>query len=696
MPDSSHNENITATLKRAYLQLEELQAKLKAAQGAQREPIAVVGIGCRFPGDVHHADAFWDLIIHGVDAVTEVPPDRWDVDAYYDPDPDAPGKMVTRWGAFLKNIDQFEPQLFGISPREAISMDPQQRLLLEVVWEALEDAGQAPDTLKGSQTGVFIGIIGSEYAQLQTAGDGLNHIDTYFGSGVANSIASGRISYVLGLQGPSLSIDTACSSSLVAVHLACQSLRSRECRMALAGGVNLMLLPDTTIILTKHRLMAADGRCKTFDQAADGYVRGEGCGVVVLKRLADAVADGDRILGLIRGTAANQDGPSSGLTAPHGPSQQAVIRSALKNAGIKPAEVGYIETHGTGTSLGDPIEVLALSSVLQEGRPPSTPVYIGAIKANIGHLEAAAGIASFMKTLLVLRHKEIPPHLHMKSPNPHIPWDRLPVAVARKRIPWPPSYPRIAGVSSFGFSGTNAHMVLQAYESENREPIPIDRPQHLLVLSARTEKALSDLTGRYARHLPQSSNLSLADICFSANTGRARLPRRLAIAADTIDKLRDGLKSAAADLSAPGFFHGECDVSEPPKIAFLFSDQNAQYVNMGRRLYDTQPAFRDVINHCRDILDSLQGGDLLSLLYPKDSKPSDAGLKILPATYAHPALFAVECALLALWRSWGIAPTAVLGHGAGEFAAAVAAGALSLKDGMRFVTECTRTLSAPH
>ena len=370
MPDSSYNENKTATLKRAYLQLEELQAKLKAAQSAQREPIAVVGIGCRFPGDVHHADAFWDLIIHGVDAVTEVPPDRWDVDADHDPDPDAPGKMVTRWGAFLKNIDQFEPQLFGISPREAISMDPQQRLLLEVAWAGLEDAGQAPDTLKGSQTGVFIGIIGSEYAQLQTAGDGLNHIDTYFGSGVANSIASGRVSYVFRPARPQPIHRYRLFLLILSLFiLACQSLRSRECRMALAGGVNLMLLPDTTIILTKHRLMAADGRCKTFDQAADGYVRGEGCGVVVLKRLADAVADGDRILGLIRGTAANQDGPSSGFTAPHGPSQQAVIRSALKNAGIKPAEVGYIETHGTGTSLGDPIEVQALSSVLQEGRP---------------------------------------------------------------------------------------------------------------------------------------------------------------------------------------------------------------------------------------------------------------------------------------------------------------------------------------
>ena len=324
--------------------------------------------------------------------------------------------------------------------------------------------GQAPQSLTGSRTGVFLGILGEEYGRLQVADGGIAEIDTYYGSGAANSIASGRLSYVLGLQGPSVSIDTACSSSLVAVHLACQSLRSDECTMALAGGVNLMVLPETTIALSKHRLMAADGRCKTFDAAADGYVRGEGCGMIVLKRLSTAVADGDNILGIIRGSASNQDGPSSGLTAPHGPAQRAVIRESLKNARVKSAEISYVETHGTGTALGDPIEVQALGAVYGKDRLKENPLYIGTIKANIGHLEAAAGIASLIKTVLVLHHKEIPPHLHLKTPNPHIPWAQLPVAVPQKLTPWPQNAPLLAGVSSFGFSGTNVHMVISGVE----------------------------------------------------------------------------------------------------------------------------------------------------------------------------------------------------------------------------------------
>ncbi len=404
-----------STLKQALLAVETMQAKLDSVKRARREPIAVIGMGCRFPGGANDPQSFWQLLHDGVDAITEVPGDRWDINAYYDSDPEAPGKMSTRWGGFIEGIDQFDPQLFGISPREATSMDPQQRILLETCWEALEDAGQAPNKLAGTRTGVFVGIVNSDFARLQMEDDGIERIDMYFGSGTGHSIASGRISYVLGLNGPSISVDTACSSSLVAVHLAVQSLRSGECDLALVGGTNAILIPETTIALSKYHFMAPDGRCKSFDARADGFVRGEGCGVVVLKRLSDAQADGDDILSVILGSAVNQDGASSGLTAPNGPSQEAVIRDALANAGIRPADVGYVETHGTGTSLGDPIEVQALAAVLGKERNADKPLAIGSVKTNIGHLESAAGIAGFMKLVLSIQHQEIPPHLHFEN-----------------------------------------------------------------------------------------------------------------------------------------------------------------------------------------------------------------------------------------------------------------------------------------
>src|SRR5262245_33834312 len=393
-----------------------MQAKLAAMELSKREPIAVVGIGCRFPG-ARGPEAFWRLLRRGVDAIREVPVDRWDIDSYYDPNPDATGKMATRWGGFLDEVDRFDASFFGIAPREAVMMDPQQRLLLEVTWEALEHAGQAPGGLEGSPVGVFVGVSTGDYIRVipdpQQAGP-------YLVTGNSFSVAAGRVSYLLGLQGPSIAVDTACSSSLVTVHLACQSLRNDECRMALAGGVNVILAPEVMINFSQARMMAADGRCKTFDAAADGYVRGEGCGVVVLKRLSDAVAAGDRIIAIIRGSAVNQDGRSNGLTAPNGPAQEAVIRRALAEAGVKPDELGYLETHGTGTPLGDPIEVHALGRVL--GKERREPLAIGSVKTNFGHLEAAAGIAGLIKVALSLEREELPPHLHLKKKNPHIAW----------------------------------------------------------------------------------------------------------------------------------------------------------------------------------------------------------------------------------------------------------------------------------
>ncbi len=433
---STMNTTELSPLKRALLAIEELQAKLEAVEKKRHEPIAIIGMGCRIPGGANDPEELWRLLREGRSGVREIASDRWDANAYYDPNPDAPGKIATSFGAFLDQVDLFEPQFFEIAPREALTMDPQQRLLLEVGWEALENAGQSPVKLHHTRTGVYIGVCSNDYSQLLLEAENPALVDMYYASGIAHSIASGRLSYVLGLQGPSISVDTACSSSLVAVHLACQGLRNGECRLALAGGVNVILSPEIFSALSRARMLAADGKCKTFDAAADGFVRGEGCGMLVLKRLEDAVADGDRILAVIRGSAVNQDGPSSGLTAPNGPSQESVIRDALANAAVSPQDVSYIETHGTGTSLGDPIEVQALGAVFGPGREAATPLLIGSLKTNVGHLEAAAGVSGLIKVVLSLQHQEIPRHLHFHQPSPHIPWDRLPVRVTSERESW--------------------------------------------------------------------------------------------------------------------------------------------------------------------------------------------------------------------------------------------------------------------
>jgi acyl transferase domain-containing protein len=535
----------------------ELQSKLDAAQNARREAIAIVGMACRFPGDADTPEAYWDLLSAGRDAIREVPKDRWDNDVFFDPDPDAPGRIATRWGGFLSNIDRFDASLFGISPREALSMDPQQRLLLEVAWEALEDAAQAPDAQGGSATGVFVGACNADYYQ-HIGRQGLAAVDLYRASGNAASVISGRLSYVLGFHGPAVTVDTACSSSLVALHLACQSLWAGESRMALAGGVNVICSPETTVALSRSRMMAPDGRCKAFDSRADGFVRGEGCGLVVLKRLSDAQAAGDRVLALIRGTAANQDGRSSGLTAPNGPSQESVIRAALAHAGIEPAEVDYVESHGTGTSLGDPIEARALGAVLRVGRDPGRPALVGSVKTNFGHLESAAGIAGLMKVVLSLQHEAIPPHLHLKELNPHVDWSSLPLRVPSEGAPWPRSARRrIAGVSSFGFSGTNAHVVLEEAplvpEASSLGP---HRPLHVLALSGKSEAALRAGAARLAEHLARRPETPLADAAYTVNVGRAHLPERAAILAGTVEQARDRLAALADGREAPGIVRG--------------------------------------------------------------------------------------------------------------------------------------------
>ena len=640
------------------------------------EPVAVVGLACRFPG-APDSEAFWQLLDQGVDAIGEVPAERWNIDAYYDPDPDKPGKMSTRYGGFLPQVDGFDAELFGIAPREAVRMDPQHRALLEVGWEALEHAGIAGRGLVGSKTGVFIGISSFDYAQL-TGGD-LDQMDLYAGIGGGLAYAAGRLSYVFGLQGPSQAIDTTCSSSLVSVHQACQSLRSRECDLALAGGVNLILTPATYVFLSRAKALSPDGRCKTFDAAADGFSRAEGCGLVVLKRLRDAQRDGDRILAVIRGSAVNHDGPSGGLTVPHGPAQQRVIRAALRQAGCKSWEVSYLEAHGTGTKLGDPIEVQAAAAVLGHGRSPEHPLLIGSVKTNIGHLEAAAGIAGLIKVVLAIQHDVIPRQLHFKQPNPHIPWDRLPIRVTSEPVPWPRRR-RLAGVSAFGFSGTNAHVLLEGPPASDGLPTPKrpDRAHHLLVLSAKRDDALRELAGRYLGWLEEHPQANLADLCFTAGAGRSHLEQRAALVAQSTDQLRQQLTHLQLGRPTAGLLTDRA--ASKPRTAWLFTGQGSQYAGMGRELYQTQPGFREVLDQCADMLAGQLERPLREAIF-------EDGDLLDKTTYAQPALFALEMALARLWQSWGIEPDVVLGHGVGQYAAACVAGTLRLEDGLQLVAK---------
>jgi amino acid adenylation domain-containing protein/thioester reductase-like protein len=676
---------------------------------ATGDPVAVIGLGCRFPGAAG-PDEFWTLLHNRVDGIREVPADRWDVEAFYEAT-GGPGKMTTRWGGFLEDVDRFDARFFGISPREATRMDPQQRLLLEVSWEALEDAGIPPDSLKGTSTGVFVGISSYDYSRLQFSDPAL--VDAYTGTGNAHSVAANRISYFLDLHGPSLAIDTACSSSLVAVHNAVGSLRTGESDLALAGGVNLLLSPELTIAFSNARMMAADGRCKTFDARADGYVRGEGCGIVILKRLTDAVRDGDRILALLQGTAVNQDGRSNGITAPNGQAQQAVIRQALEDAGVSAAELSYVEAHGTGTPLGDPIEIRSLRRVLDEAGANAPGCFVGAVKTNVGHLEAAAGIAGLIKVVLALQHEEIPANLHFEELNPYIELDGSTLNIATTPQPWLGGDGiRYAGVSSFGFGGTNAHVVLSDYATvspagtEDSPPrrdkrVAIsDRPSHILALSAKSDAALSTVAHGYRALLAAdeaagvevgenlvASRPSLADISYSANAGRSHFEHRVAFIGSSRADVREQLADFVADPSRQLAQSGNKNNIE---LAFLFTGQGSQYAGMGRRLYDTQPAFRETLDYCSVVLADLVDMPLPDLLYPD----SESSTLLDQTANTQPALFAFEYALAEMWRSWGVTPDVVMGHSVGEYVAACVAGIIELEDALRLIAERGRLMQS--
>jgi acyl transferase domain-containing protein/SAM-dependent methyltransferase/acyl carrier protein len=689
MTDIPGNVDQMSPLQRAALTIRNLRDRLDSIERQQAEPIAVVGIGCRFPGGADTPEAYWNLLYKGLDVVGGLPDTRWDTAAFYDPDPAAAGKIYARGGYFLRDVDQFDPEFFGLSPREANSLDPQHRLLLEVSWEALEDAGQSPDTLAGSRTGIFVGICQNDYTRHQFYGGDPARIDTYDGTGNGFCFSSGRVGHILGLQGPNVALDTACSSSLVTVHLACQSLRSKECDLALAGGVQLILSPEVTVFLCRARALSPDGRCKAFDAAADGYGRGEGCGMVVLKRLSDAQAAGDNILAVIRGSAMNHNGPGSGMTVPSGHAQQVLLRQALIQAGVSPGQVDYLETHGTGTSLGDPIEIRSLGATLGAERSADDPLLIGSVKTNIGHLEAAAGVAGLIKVVLALKHGTIPASLHFNRPNPRIPWDEVPVAVVGQAIPWPErGERRIAGVSSFGLSGTNAHVVLEAaLPVVATVPDTMARPLHLLTLSAKSPEGLRETALRLESRLRSDPTLDFADACFTANAGRAQHDFRLALLSDDAAGAAKPLAAFLKDREAEDLFTGRRSGEVP--VAWLFTGQGSQYAGMGRALYDTQPTFRRIVDECDAMLRPELSPSLLDVWF----SGGDDGL-LDETSYTQPALFVLEYALAELWASWGIQPAAMLGHSVGEYAAACQAGVFSLEDGLRLIAARGRLMQA--
>ena len=656
----------------------------RAAQ-APAGAIAIIGMGCRFPGGIDTPDQLWRVLADGVDTVSEYPPERFDLDDLYDPDPLAPGKIYTRHGGFIERIDAFDAGFFGIAPREARRIDPQQRLLLEVTWEALEDGGQVADRLAGSQTGVFVGISAHDYADVQALTHNRHRIDAHLNSGNAASIAANRISYTFDLRGPSLAIDTACSSSLTAVHLACRSLRAGESELAIAGGVGALLAPEVTIGFCKASMLSPDGRCRAFDANANGYVRSEGAGAVVLKPLARALADGDPVHAVILGTAINQDGRTLGMTVPSAAAQEAMIRSALREAGVEPSAVQYVEAHGTGTTVGDPIEAEAVGKVFSLERPASDPCLMGSVKTNLGHLEAASGIAGLIKTALVVKHRQVPANLHLVEPNPDIPFDELRLRVPTTLEPWPSNGARtLAGVNSFGFGGANAHVVIEAppeRPAQPRRPFTArdgEDALHVLTLSARDPNALLDLAARHARRLGDDPAVSLRDYCYSAAARRAHHGERLALVAASRDEFIALLDAFVAGEPHDDAAAGSVASDATGRLAFVFPGMGPQWWAMGRRLFEQEPVFRQRLEEIEELLRPLADWSLLEAL-AADEESSRVG----EAWLAHLANFAIQVSSAALWRSWGIVPDAVVGHSSGEMAAACVAGALSLPDGVR-------------
>jgi acyl transferase domain-containing protein/SAM-dependent methyltransferase len=673
-------------VKRALQEIRELRAQLAAAEEsaavAQAGPIAIVGVGMRLPGGVRDLDSLWRLLEVGGDAITDIPADRWDWRQYLDRNPEARGAMYAVRGGFLDDIAGFDADFFGIAAREAVMLDPQQRLLHEVMWHALENAAIAPDSLRNMRAGVFVGLSNSDYSRAVCQDD--LRIDAYVATGTAASTAAGRIAYTLGVHGPAMTVDTACSSSLTAVHLAVQSLRSRESDVALAAGVNAILAPQMHIATSKARMLSSDGFCKTFDQSADGYVRSEGCGVLVLKRLKDAEMAGDRVLAVIRGTALNQDGRSGGLTAPSSAAQAALLREAYARAGVPLDAVGMIEAHGTGTSLGDPIEMEALGEVFRGRAASLAPISVGSVKTNLGHAEAASGMAGLLKVVAALSHRKIPANLHFKTPNAFIPWSELPFVVPTEMVDWPlpdGQTSRVAGVSSFGFSGTNAHVVLEESSSSNASAT-IEAGPELVVISARTTAGLKELKTGLIQALEAPRELTLRDVAGTLARGRSHLAHREALVVLDRDELLKRLREETSPAASK---------SDAPPLCFLFTGQGSERTGMGLELLERSSAFRAAVERLDSALAGSLGQGIASIW-------ADAAGQLSQASLVQPALYAYGWALSELWRGWGVEPQVVLGHSLGEYVAATVAGVMTPEEGIRLVAargRFTHTLAEP-
>lgn len=665
----------------------------------QQEPIALIGIGCTLPGRITNKEGLLVALREGRDLITEIPHDRWNVDAFYDPDPLEPGRTYVNKGGFIEDVYQFDPGFFGVTDSEAARMDPQQRILLQTVWHALEDAGQPAEELMNSNTGVFLAMMNTNnYSHLKGVFEGPMGITAYDAMGDAMSIAAGRISHFFGLEGPCLTLDTACSSSLVALHLARQSILAGDCDTAIVAGVNVMLHPAIHIAFSKLGLMSRSGRCATFDASADGYIRGEGCVAVVIRRQSDALARGDRIVASIVGTAVNQDGRTPALTAPNGRSQEKVIRSALARVGISPNDIGYVEAHGTGTPVGDPIEMSAIVNVYGPGRSDDRTLYVGSVKSNFGHIEAGAGLLGLVKTALSLRHEEIFPSIHFNQLNPNIDLGHAPVRVATGRIPWQRNgSPRLAGVNSFGYSGTNAHVILQeAPVPDNRHAKPsnaeegiFERAGELVVLSAKSTPSLDALVDQWIELLDQEKEFSLRDMAFTASLGRAQLNQRLAVIGKDKDEIKQKLQASRGGRAPKGLVSGQVFGKVKPRIAYIFTGQGSQYADMGRELYDAEPRFAETIHRVASFMDPQLGAPLLEVLFGEKSAEYLANTR-----YVQPALFTLEYALADLMRYWGIEPSYVIGHSIGEIVAACVAGMLDLEDAARFVVARGRLMGS--
>lgn len=679
-------------------QRELFKKRLAEKSSGIQEPIAVVGMACRFP-DADNVDQFWDLICRGDHAVREIPDDRFPVDKLYDPDYEVPGKVVSKWACLRDDLGQFDPQFFGIAPREARGMDPQQRMLLEVAWEAMEHARIPPEELSKTPTGVFMGVSQVDYIKLASQFDNfLDRIDAHTGTGNSLSICANRLSYAFNFSGPSAAIDTACSSAMVALHQAVQSLRSKECDAALVGAANVCITPDTMISLSRARMVSPTGQCRPFHEDANGYVRGEGAGVVVLKRLSDAIEAGDRVLAILRHTAVNHGGRTSGITAPSGTAQQTVIQAALAGGGVAASDIDYIEAHGTGTPLGDPIEVEALGQVFRKRTPNDRPVYLTSVKANIGHLEIAAGIAGLIKTILVLRSGTVPLQPNLDKLNPRIRTEGTRIQIPTETVQVKNDRTRrLAGVSSFGFGGTNGHAIVESMTESEDSSTPVSSPsqtdhepnrdQHLLTLSAKSSKSLKRLAASYCEHI-RSANLEasgdrhLGDFCHAAAVSRTHHDRRATVRVQNREQLIADLSKIAEGQSGPNIHKGRVQFLGRGRYGFLFTGQGSQLAGMGRELYEAEPVFRETADRCEAVFQAERGQSLLEVMFDQD-----AGSKIDDTAITQPALFTLEISLAMLWKSWGITPAVVLGHSVGEYAAACLAGVFSIEDGLRLIAK---------